>query len=81
MPITETLEPRAPEELQLKIFATKTSEDYIIIREVCDHVRYLSLPFFFPSCPSHLHCHFRQRFALADEMAQCLRQLLRLISS
>jgi len=38
MPIIETLEPRAPEELQLKIFATKTGEDYLIIQAVSEHV-------------------------------------------
>lgn len=39
MPIIETLEPKKPEELQQRIFATKKGEDHIIIQAVCEHVR------------------------------------------
>jgi hypothetical protein len=49
MPIIETLEPRAPEELQLKIFATKTGEDYLIIQAVSEHVLLPFSPFCTPS--------------------------------
>ena len=49
MPIIETLEPRAPEELQLKIFATKTGEDYLIIQAVSEHVLLPLSPFCTPS--------------------------------
>jgi hypothetical protein len=63
MPMIETLEPKKPEELQLRIFATKKGEDHIIIQAVCEHVRYhpSHLPFsYLPSYrfrpPSHRDC-------------------------
>jgi hypothetical protein len=55
MPIIETLEPRAPEELQLKIFATKTGEDYLIIQAVSEHVFLPFSPFCTPSSSWHSH--------------------------